>query len=74
MEFFRRVYGRRAVTLVFLSALILTVAAEVTLKDGTRMRLSNEEVEKKLQVRRHNLMISCTDSDLETGVFVRPKS
>jgi hypothetical protein len=43
-------YSRRALTLAFVCAVVLTVAAEASLKDGTRIRLSNEEVEEKLQV------------------------
>ena len=43
-------YSRRAVALVFLCGLALTVAAEATLKNGTRVRMSNQEVQERLQV------------------------
>jgi solute carrier family 39 (zinc transporter), member 7 len=43
--------GRRALALALICALVVTVAADAALKDGTRIRLSNAEVEEKLQVR-----------------------
>lgn len=43
--------NRRAFALTFVCALVLTVAAEAAVKDGTRTRLSNAEVEEQLQVR-----------------------
>ena len=42
--------GRRALAVASVCALVLTVAAEASLKDGARIRLSNEELEEKLQV------------------------
>jgi hypothetical protein len=41
---------RRALALACVCALVVTVAAEAILKDGTTARLSNAEVEGKLQV------------------------
>ena len=43
-------YSRRALALVFVCGLALTVAAEATLKDGTRVQMSNQEVGERLQV------------------------
>lgn len=43
-------FSRRALSLVFVCGLALTVAAEATLKDGTRVQMSNQEVEERLQV------------------------
>jgi hypothetical protein len=41
---------RRALALTCVCALVVTVAAETVLKDDTKIRLSNAEVEGKLQV------------------------
>ena len=49
----RSEYSRRALALYFVFAIVLTVAAKPTLKDGTKIRLSNGDVEEKLQVGKH---------------------
>jgi hypothetical protein len=49
----RSEYSRRALALSFVCAIVLTVAAEATLKDGTRVRLRNGDVEEELQVGAH---------------------
>jgi hypothetical protein len=49
----RSEYSRRALALSFVCAIVLTVTAEATLKDGTRMGLSSGNVEEKLQVGAH---------------------
>src|SRR5947209_17507368 len=49
----RSAYSRRALALYFVCAIVLTVAAKATSKDGTKIRLSNEDVEEKLQVGAH---------------------
>jgi hypothetical protein len=55
----RSEYSRRALALSFVCAIVLTVAAEATSKDGTRMRLGNGDVEEKLQVGTHTTHCLC---------------
>lgn len=49
----RSAYSRRAFALYFVFTIVLTVAAKSSLKDGTTIRLSNGDVEEKLQVGAH---------------------
>jgi zinc transporter 7 len=55
-------YSRRALALYFACAIVVVVAAEATLKDGRGMRLSNEDVEEKLQVGARMAHCSCRTS------------
>ena len=76
--------GRHALAVVCLSSLILTVAAESILKDGTSLRMSNEQVEEKLQVRPSVLsgftfahlcyQAMGAGADAEAGMLFRPIS
>lgn len=57
-------YGRRALAVAVVCAFVLTVAAEASLKDGTKIRLSNEEVEEKLQVGANLMPLYCLPSSI----------
>src|SRR3984885_13863522 len=49
----RSAFSRRALAFYFFFTIVFTVAAKSTLMDGTAIRLSNGDVEEKLQVRAH---------------------
>ena len=64
----RSAYSRRALALALVCAILLTVAAEASVKDNTRIRVTREEAEEKLQVGARPQRISLISGNV---VFVR---
>lgn len=59
--------GRRALALTCVCALWVTVAAEAVLKDSTKRRLSNADVEEKLQVLPNFCVFSVSHASVMDG-------